>query len=194
MPHYTDHPDFEPTPNSLLARAASQNAGGGGGGPPQRSISGAGVDAELRRNGSSSKRGDGLRHGQGRSRRGRGQSGGGVSSEVRYQAGAEEGQQSSQRYSDARYHDQQHQQSNRYSQQFGQSQGYGPGQTQDLPFKSAQTQRGSSYYDPHSPGQEQGQNDAFDVRADFDGDGPRWSEVYGVSAGAGGSKFDSGSK
>jgi hypothetical protein len=34
----------------------------------------------------------------------------------------------------------------------------------------------SSYYDPTSPDDE-----PFDVRADFDGTGPRWSERYGQS-------------
>jgi len=34
----------------------------------------------------------------------------------------------------------------------------------------------SSYYDPTSPNDE-----PFDVRADFDGTGPRWSDRYGQS-------------
>jgi hypothetical protein len=36
----------------------------------------------------------------------------------------------------------------------------------------------SSYYDPSSPNEE-----PFDVRADFDGTGPRWSDRYGQSLG-----------
>jgi hypothetical protein len=34
-------------------------------------------------------------------------------------------------------------------------------------------------------------DEAFDVRADFDGDGPRWSERYGSGTGTGHSRGDS---
>ncbi len=45
---------------------------------------------------------------------------------------------------------------------------------------SPYTARQESFYEPGEPRDEE-----FDVRADFDGTGPRWSELYGVKSDGG---------
>ena len=65
----------------------------------------------------------------------------------------------------------------------------------DFPRRGQPSTRPSAYDQPYDPPRApsalyhddpEDQDEPFDVRADFDGDGPRWSDVYGLDRDRGG--------
>lgn len=174
MPHFTTQDEFEPTPNSLLARAASGSA------PNAQSYH------DRKRSQRSQHRSEPSGDGSRRDRSSRqpqvqanrlsnygqyGQGDAGGYQDLQYSQTQGQGQgygyTNGQQYQEA------------HDGQWGAfahggatgSGGYGVWPAANAPIKPL-------YYEQDEPADE-----AFDVRADFDGTGPRWSERYGTGKG-----------
>ena len=217
MPHFTAQDEFEPTPNSLLARAASGSAPTQGAyvdrRRSQRRAQGHGQDGAAATSGDQSGQG-GARVERGNSRRERDRSSRLYPSQEYVQGQGGQGVQAGyEQYAEPYQHHQQ-QQAQGFSQTrgpgLGQGQGQGHGQGYgDLQYGRPQSQLYNDQYQSqgqwgafahgssmgyagnnasskplyYNNGDGDDPDQAFDVRADFDGTGPRWSERYGTGKG-----------